>query len=118
MERVTPMLHVPDVAATAAWYESIGFTLRGKHVEDGTMLWAALAFGATELMLNCGGSPSAAHRREVDLYVQVDDVAAVHARLAGRVELVEDLHHTEYGMRELIIRDVNRFWITFGQPMP
>ena len=24
-------------------------------------------------------------------------------------------HDTHYGMRELIIRDLNRFWITFGQ---
>jgi len=29
---------------------------------------------------------------------------------------VEGLHDTFYGMREFIIRDLNRFWITFGQP--
>jgi hypothetical protein len=23
-----------------------------------------------------------------------------------------------YGMREFIIRALNRFWITFGQPLP
>ena len=23
-----------------------------------------------------------------------------------------------YGMREIIIRDLNGFWITFGQPIP
>ena len=30
--------------------------------------------------------------------------------------MVEDLHDTFYGMREFIIRDLNGFWITFGQP--
>ena|SRR5215469_3616821 len=31
--------------------------------------------------------------------------------------LTEDLHDTFYGKREFIIRDLNRFWITFGPPM-
>jgi hypothetical protein len=31
------------------------------------------------------------------------------------VDVVEVPHDTFYGMRELIIRDLNRFWITFGQ---
>jgi hypothetical protein len=44
-------------------------------------------------------------------------VDALRARLGDRVEVVEDLHDTFYGMREFIIRDVNRFWITFGQPI-
>ena len=29
--------------------------------------------------------------------------------------IVEGLHDTFYGMREFIIRDVNRFWLTFAQ---
>ncbi len=35
----------------------------------------------------------------------------------GRVEVVEKPHDTFYGMREVIIQDVNRFWITFGEEM-
>lgn len=44
------------------------------------------------------------------------DVDALFARLAGRVEVVEALHDTAYGVREFIIRDCNRFWLTFGEP--
>ncbi len=113
--RVTPMLHVPDVAATARWYESIGFTVAGTHVEGDEMLWARLTFGTSEIMLNAGGQASSAARREVDLYIQVDDLDAAHARVARAGELVEPIHDTEYGMREFIVRDVNRFWLTFGQ---
>jgi uncharacterized glyoxalase superfamily protein PhnB len=116
-QRVVPMIHVPDVRATAEWYEGIGFTVTGTHEEDGEMLWAALAFGITEIMLNVGGLPSSHHRREVDLYVHSDDVEAAYRRLKDRAEIVEDLHDTLYGMREFIIRDLNRFWITFGQPV-
>ena len=38
-------------------------------------------------------------------------------RLKDRVDVVEAPHDTEYGMRELIIRDLNRFWITFGESL-
>jgi uncharacterized glyoxalase superfamily protein PhnB len=116
-ESVVPMIHVPDVRATAAWYETIGFTIAGTNEDDGEMNWARLSLGTTDIMLNAGGRPSDAFRREVDLYVHTDDVDALRARLGGRVEIVEDLHDTFYGMREFIIRDVNRFWITFGQPI-
>lgn len=33
----------------------------------------------------------------------------------GATEVIEGLHCTGYGMREFIIRDLNGFWITFGQ---
>jgi hypothetical protein len=29
---------------------------------------------------------------------------------------VEDPHDTFYGIREFIIRDINGFWVAFGQP--
>ena len=109
------MLHVPDVRATAEWYASIGFQLQRANEPEGKMDWAALSFGSTEIMLSEGGHPSSSYRREVDLYVQTADVEAVYRRLKD-VEVVEALHDTFYGMREFIIRDCNRFWITFGQP--
>ena len=68
-------------------------------------------------MLGAGGTASTAHRREIDLYIFVVDVDTLCPNLKGRVEFAEDLHDTFYGMREFIIRDLNRFWITFGQPM-
>jgi uncharacterized glyoxalase superfamily protein PhnB len=113
---VVPMIHVPDVRATAEWYKSIGFTERGTHEENGLMSWAALAFGDTGIMLNTGGATSPRDRREVDLYVHAVDVDALYQRLRGKVDVVEEPHDTFYGMREFIIRDLNRFWITFGEP--
>lgn len=40
-------------------------------------------------------------------------------KLASRhkAEVAEPMHDTFYATRELIISDVNRFWITFGQPL-
>lgn len=112
---VTPMIHVPDVAATAEWYRALGFEVTGTAHDGVEMTWAQLTLGATQVMLNCGGRPADYDRRDVDLYVATDDVEAFRRRLDGRIELIEDLHDTFYGMREFIIRDPNGFWITFGQ---
>jgi uncharacterized glyoxalase superfamily protein PhnB len=116
-EKVVPMIHVPDVRATAQWYETIGFAVINRYDDDPEEAFAMLSFGSGEIMLSSGGRPSAADRREVDLYVYSDAVDDLYSRLKDREEVVEGLHDTFYGMREFIIRDCNRFWITFGQPV-
>jgi len=118
-ERVVPMIHVPDVKATADWYTSIGFEIRNvnRESDEAEIDWALLRLGQSDIMLSAGGQPSSAHRREFDLYTHVDDVDGLRRLLDGKAEIVEDLHDTFYGMREFIIRDCNRFWITFGQPV-
>jgi len=115
---VTPMIHVPDVRATVDWYTSIGFEVITTYDDGGDGLsFAIVSFGDSQVMFNSGGQPGARQRREVDLYVRSADVVALRRQLGDRVEIVEDLHDTFYGMREFIIRDVNRFWITFAQPI-
>ncbi len=115
-EKVVPMIHVLDVRATVDWYQDIGFTVVGTYGDDSDGLsFAILSFGSSEVMFNQGGQPSTRDRREVDLYIYSDSVDDLYRRLKDRVEVVEGPHDTFYGMREFIIRDLNRFWITFGQ---
>jgi len=115
-EKVVPMIHVSDVRATVDWYESIGFTVTDSYDDGGKGLsFAILSFGSSEVMFSSGGQPSNQNRREVDLYVYVDNVDDLYRSLQDRVEIVKGLHNTFYGMREFIIRDVNRFWLTFAQ---
>lgn len=113
--RVVPMIRVPDVRATASWYESIGFTVIGTHEDEGKMDWANLRFGASEIMFNAGGRPSADGRREVDLYVYTDGVDDLYQRLKDRVQIQNAPYDTFFGKRELIVRDINGFWVTFAQ---
>lgn len=116
-EKVVPMIHVPDVSATVDWYKDIGFTVIDTYGNDsGGLSFAILSFGSSQVMFNQGGRPSTHDRREVDLYVYTDNVDEFYERIKDRVEIVDGLHDTFYGMREFIIRDLNRFWITFGQP--
>ena len=115
-EKVVPMIHVPDARATVDWYKAIGFKVIQTYDDGGDGLsFAILSFGNSEVMFNSGGQPSTQHRREVDLYVETENVDDLFGRFKERVEVVEGLHDTFYGMREFIIRDLNRFWITFGQ---
>ena len=111
------MIHVPDVRATVDWYESIGFDVVAKYgneTADG-LSFAIVSFGDGQVMFSQDGETSDKQRREVDLYVYADDVDEIYSRLKDRVDVVEGPHDTFYGMREVIIRDLNRFWITFGQ---
>lgn len=119
VEKVVPMIHVPDVRATVDWYESIGFTVTDTYDDGGEGLsFAILSFGSSGVMFSSGGQPSNQNRREVDLYVYVGNVEDLYRSLKDRVEIVEGLHDTFYGMREFIVRDVNRFWLTFAQFAP
>jgi uncharacterized glyoxalase superfamily protein PhnB len=118
-ERIVPMIHVPDVAETARWYESIGFTVLNtfRECDEGEMNWALLRLGESTIMLSSGGKSSDAPRREFDLYIHVQEIEAKRESLEGKAGIIEDLHETFYGMREFIIRDCNGFWITFGQSL-
>jgi uncharacterized glyoxalase superfamily protein PhnB len=115
-KRSVPMIHVPDVRATIEWYQSMGFTVNYTFDDGGEGLsFASLSFGAGEVMFNSGGRASIEQRREVDLYVYVDDVEELSARVKDRVEVCKGIHETFYGMREFIVRDLNGFWVTFAQ---
>jgi orotate phosphoribosyltransferase len=114
--KAVSMIHVPDVRATVEWYRSIGFTVINTYGDDEDGLsFALLSFGRSLVMFSAGGKSSTSDRREVDLYVYSDRVDEMYQVLKDRVDVVEGPHDTFYGMREITIRDVNRFWITFGQ---
>jgi uncharacterized glyoxalase superfamily protein PhnB len=113
--KVVPMIHVLDVQATVEWYKDVGFTVISTFDDDGEMNWALLSLGDSEIMFNAGGRSSSSDRREVDLYVHAENVDDLYRRLKDRADVVEGIHDTFYGMREFIIRDPNRFWVTFGQ---
>jgi hypothetical protein len=111
------MIHVPDVRRTVDWYRDIGFQVEATYDDGGDELtFAVVSFGSTQVMFDVGGGSSESHRREVDLYVYTAGVDALYGRIRDRVDVVEPPHDTFYGSRELIIRDLNRFWITFGEP--
>ena len=130
--RMTPMIHVPNVRESALWYQAIGFALEAWHGCDADGIshgplsdeieldWALLRWGHGELMLNTGGFASNANRRDVDLYIHLGPDARVDdlfQGLSSRADVVEPPYNAFHGARELIIRDLNGFWITFAEPV-
>lgn len=132
--KLTPMLAVPDMARTIAWYEAIGFVLTGSHGEQNQFDWAAMAFGDAGIMF----VPSHASRdktRDLDLWILTERLDALYARLkqqqlaAARAALadkpvaetaihfVTDLYTAFYGQREFAIRDPNGIVLNFFQPL-
>jgi uncharacterized glyoxalase superfamily protein PhnB len=118
-KKVAPMFHVPDVRRTVDWYRDIGFDVTVTHDDNaGGLSFAMVSFGTGEVMFSSGGRLSPHHRREVDLYAYTEDVDTLFERIKDRVEIVEGPHNMFYGMREIIVRDLNGFWITFGHQLP
>jgi uncharacterized glyoxalase superfamily protein PhnB len=118
-KKVVPMFHVPDVRQTVDWYRDIGFQVTVTYGDNrGGLSFAMVSFGAGEVMLSSGGRLSPRHRREVDLYAYTENVDDLYDQIKDRVEIVEGPHNMFYGMREIIVRDLNGFWITFGQQIP
>ena len=94
---------------------SIGFRVLNTVADDGEMNWALLAYGNSQLMVTGGGRSTTDDRRDVDLYIHTSDVEELFRQLKDRVEIRLGLEDTFYGAREFIVRDPNRYWVTFGQ---
>lgn len=127
-KRIVPMIRVPDVAATLAWYPSIGFKELGRFEAEGVVNWGMVSFGHAHLMLIPGGKPGP---HEVSLWFYTDKVdelyqllksrqlEAARAALAGEpgglegVAFEEDLYDPPYGGRQFSIRDLNGYMLVF-----
>jgi ankyrin repeat protein/catechol 2,3-dioxygenase-like lactoylglutathione lyase family enzyme len=136
MRGLTPMLVVPDVDSTVAWYRAIGFELTGSHGEQGRTDWASVCFGDAEIMFVPSRDPARdAATPELSLWVRtnrLDDLYAIlkrrqlaraRAALAGdatdepEVGFATDLHTAFYGQREFGVQDPNGVQITFYEPL-
>jgi ankyrin repeat protein len=131
----TPMLGVPDVNATVAWYRSIGFDLAGCHEDGGRMDWACVRLGPTEIMFVTSGEARPTPTSGISLWFEtgrLDDLytlfkhrqlARARAALAGETPdgpdtpFTADLYTAFYGQREFGIRDPNGIELMFYQPL-
>src|SRR5947208_3234307 len=103
-----PVLHVPDVSATAAFYRDIlGFTWDFGD-ETYAVVWrdnSAIHFVRDDR------NPSGVH-----LFQWIKDVDAYHQELVSRgAEIASGPADQPHGIRELAVSDVNGVGIVFGQ---
>ena len=124
LRKLTPNLISHDVNAAVDFYrDTLGFELVASVPESGAYVFALLKSGGVELMLQTAESvveevPSMRGRLDgtgAALYIDVDDVRALHAALAGRVTIIKDLTPTFYGTLEFSFTDPNGYVITYAQ---
>ena len=112
---LTPMLETPDLAGTAAFYESVlGFERRG-YVEG---VWLSVERDGVEIMF---AAPN--QHRAFDgpvfsgsLYLRSADIDLAWEELRDKARVAYEIESFDYGMREFAIYDNNGYMLQFGQP--
>lgn len=131
----TPMLTVPDMDATVAWYRTIGFELAGSYGEEGALDWASMVLGGVEIMFVPCRRSSVGAFSGLSLWLRTDRIDEIYTRLRGQqlraaaaflaghqpgdatLPFSVDLHTAVYGQREFGVRDPNGVELMFAQPV-
>jgi len=121
----TPNLFVADVSRSVAFYvDVLGFS-RGLSVPEAPpYVFASVVDGPVEIFFNdpiaaLKDHPEYAGRTAATLgnsmFIEVEEVDALHDRVRGKAKVVMDLVTQWYGMREFSIEDPDGFLITFAE---
>ncbi len=113
LERAMPILQVRDVAASAAFYERLGFTasLWGDPPEFGIVKRGGVTLG-----LDFARDGTVPVNQWWAAYLYTDDVEALRASFVeAGLEPTEMHHPTEYGCDDFDVVDLDGHRIAFGQ---
>ena len=116
LKHLEPILWVTEIEASVAFYEKLGFSLRGAvHRPDGRIEHAEVENGDVRLMLGykqedgpLGGGP--------ELYIGLDDVDGYYARVrAAGAPIADELADQFWGDRTFRVTDPDGYNLTFAQ---
>lgn len=115
--RITPFMHVPDVAAAIKFFESLGFTT---YFNFGTYAYVQRESAGVRIIHNQGSDGAPPGNRRFAYYIDVEDIAALHAELKPVLDAMPagDVHGPEdkvYGQRELCVLAPDGNLLVFGQ---
>lgn len=135
MNKLAPNLMVEDVNRTVEFYkEVLGFEFVMGVIEeiqevltsyrkDRLLDYAMMKCGNVEIMFQAKRSLTAAipalKDKEVGgtftLYMELEGVSELYARVKDIVTVIKELHTTFYGMQEFYIKDCNGYILTFAE---
>ncbi len=124
LKQLTPNLMTEDVDRTIAFYTDIlGFTLKSKYPEEGAAVWAELTRDGVTVMFQSRQSMAeelpalqdAPIGTSQTFYTAVEGIDALHAALQGKVEMVQEMHTTFYGMKEFSFKDCNGYIFAYAE---
>ena len=114
--RVSVMLKAEDMDATVAWYERVGFEVRGRAPDTGTPSWLELECDGLVLQFLSGDTPwPEPPLLTGTLYVYPTSVDEVHERIRDEIEPAWGPEDREWGMREMGLQDPNGYFLTFTE---
>jgi uncharacterized glyoxalase superfamily protein PhnB len=127
---LVPLLNVRDVSRSIEFYQqALGFECKSRFEHEGRTVWASLASGDIEIMLNVTGSVDqyeAVHESrstrgnfsDCVLYLRVDDADALYDRFQREGFTTSEIFDTEYGLREFHMRDFDGYELSITSPLP
>lgn len=118
--KLVPSLGVSDIERSIGFYRTfLGFEVADSYEQDGRIAWCWLRVGGAELMLQ---QLSADQQLRLDpaigqswvIYLRVEDIALLHAKLKRGGFPVSEITLTSYGARECFVPDPDGYelWIS------
>jgi catechol 2,3-dioxygenase-like lactoylglutathione lyase family enzyme len=120
MYRITPFMHVPDIAAAVDFFtEILGFECRFRQ---GIYAYVQREATAFRLVENVGDEGAPPGNRRFAYYIDVSDVDAIAAELAPKASRLNDGDiygpiDQLYGQRELMVMAPDGNLLVFGQDL-
>ena len=120
IKRITPQLRTTDMDSTISFYtEKLGFKVDFNY-ED---FYVGLRSGDRAIHIKRVDEPDPSityvdEGGHLHLYFEMDSVSEFADRLKSRgMEMVADVHETEWSTREFVIRDDQGHTLYFGEPL-
>jgi catechol 2,3-dioxygenase-like lactoylglutathione lyase family enzyme len=118
--KIIPQLRTTDMDSSIQFYtEKLGFTVDFRY-ED---FYAGIRYGelAIHLKCVCDSDPSISFVDEgghLHLYFEMSGLTEFAQTLRENgVDLIEDVHETDWGTREFVIHDDQGHTLYFGEPL-
>ena len=115
--RITPFMHVDDVGAAIAFFERLGFKTYVRHTD---YAYVQRESAGVRILQNHGSDGAPPGNRRFCYYIDVEDIAALHAELKPVLDAMPpgDVHgpaDKPYCQRELCILAPDGNLLVFGQ---
>lgn len=125
--RASPILGVSNVRQAAEYYRDVlGFHLDPAigvfqpTADEPGGVYAIVKRSGVWIHFQIRREPSPPRQRgpfERDVYIYVQDLAALHADLEQRgATILQTPRDAPYGLRELVVEDLNGYRVAFGEP--
>lgn len=124
IDKSTPILHVERVEPSVEfWTERFGFKKTIEVPEGDHTGFAAVSNGAVELMFQTysgmkadASNPlaKAAEQGPSFIFMEVPDINAIIEAAKG-AEIIQGLHETPYGAKEIIVKEPGGHFVIFSQ---